>query len=188
MEYLSCTVLGDSPICRAVAKRYADVHQIKSALGSTVQWPNGACNCQTGDDSLYYCMKCNSLYCNVCWTSKHLNSNSGHEKTKASDAIIVHTTLRVRLDNYSLLKAAIDQLDAEQAGHQSVPSSMWFGVTKSGDKGNDCFLSEGSAYENLMLDTFGSFSSAVYPGFVSFVGETGVSQASRREKRPGHLR
>ncbi|KAM0492611.1 hypothetical protein ACHAP8_009788 [Fusarium lateritium] len=123
----------------------------------------------------FYCMHCNETQCDVCWSGqrKHKKPDPGHNKTSLKDAIIVHSTLNVRLDEYGLLKDQIEQLRVPKQRRLDSGASEWFGVRpKNGDGG--FLLTEGPAYD-LMMEPVWTSASSIYPGLVSFIGETGVN-------------
>jgi hypothetical protein len=120
-------------------------------------------------------MRCDEMFCDDCWSKpkKHRKPEPGHDQTIPNDAIIVHSTLKVRLDEWGLLEDAMKRSPAPNL-HQLVgDSSEWFGVRPKNEAG-DCSLVEGLAYD-LMVDSFWTSASGIYPGLVSFVGETGAS-------------
>ncbi|KAJ4183357.1 hypothetical protein NW755_009848 [Fusarium falciforme] len=126
----------------------------------------------------YYCMRCDEMFCDDCWSKpkKHRKPEPGHDQTIPNDAIIVHSTLKVRLDEWGLLEDAMKRSRAPNL-HQLVgDSSEWFGVRPKNEAG-DCSLVEGLAYD-LMVDSFWTSASGIYPGLVSFVGETGSGKSS----------
>ncbi|RSM02198.1 hypothetical protein CDV31_011042 [Fusarium ambrosium] len=94
---------------------------------------------------------------------------------KPNDAIIVHSTLKVRLDEWPLLKDAIKRCRAPYL-RQIDDGNEWFGVRRK-NKAGDYSLVEGHAY-NLILDSFGSSKYGIYPRLVSFVGETGSGKST----------
>lgn len=49
---------------------------------------------------------------------------------------------------------------------------MWFGVSRNQD--GDCLLSEGLAYEELILENPVMPTETTIPGVVSFIGDTGA--------------
>ncbi|KAL7755626.1 hypothetical protein ACKLNR_014153 [Fusarium oxysporum f. sp. zingiberi] len=150
----------------------------QSTQDSTTSWHNPGC--QSGNEHTppyYYCMKCDSMYCSECWAQNQKHKSRGHEETIPNDAITVHTALRVMLQEFTLLQEAIGQLHTRGAAHQWEGSSEWFGVSAKNDAGQ-CLLSEGPAYEDIMLESPVSCSSVTYPGLVSFVGETGSGKST----------
>ncbi|KAL6917194.1 hypothetical protein FSST1_008689 [Fusarium sambucinum] len=123
-------------------------------------------------------MHCNETQCDSCWSGerKHKKPDPGHNKTSLKDAIIVHSTLNVRLDEYGLLKDQIEQLQVPKQRRLDSGASEWFGVRpKNGDRG--FLLTEGPAYD-LMMEPVWTSASSIYPGLVSFIGETGSGKSS----------
>ncbi|CAM1501617.1 Fc.00g036010.m01.CDS01 [Cosmosporella sp. VM-42] len=118
------------------------------------------------------------MFCDNCWSipKKHQQPESGHDKTVPNDAIIVHLTLKVRLNEWSLLEDAMKQLQAPEPLGLVGGSSEWFGVWPKNEAG-DCLLTEGPAYE-FMMDSFWKSTSGIYPGLVSFIGETGSGKST----------
>lgn len=119
-------------------------------------------------------MRCDGIFCSNCWNKqkKHQTPNLGHAQTVPDDAILVHSTLKVRLDEWPLLEEAIKRSQAPGLCHFDNDSSEWFGVRPKNEAG-DCSLVEGRAYD-LMVDSFLASASDVCPRLVSFVGETGA--------------
>ncbi|PFH59123.1 hypothetical protein XA68_12789 [Ophiocordyceps unilateralis] len=149
-----------------------------SFLHHTSQWPNAQCPCVRGDNEapdFLYCMTCDCMYCTKCWKEQH--SNPRQEQTLSSDAMTIHTTLKVRLDEYSLLQEAVKVYSEKANSHRPGVRSEWFGVTAKNDAGN-YMLSEGPAYEDIILEPCGSSSPITYPALVSFVGERDAGRAS----------
>jgi hypothetical protein len=116
-------------------------------------------------------MSCDEIFCNNCWTEEKSHKKHVHEQTNPSDAVIVHTVLRVNLDDCILLKEVIAKLGGREGDHQPGTSNEWFGVSQIEE---DLYLSESSAYQDIMLDGLRPSSSNTYPGLVSFLGPTGM--------------
>ncbi|EEU41582.1 uncharacterized protein NECHADRAFT_87795 [Fusarium vanettenii 77-13-4] len=117
------------------------------------------------------------MLCDNCWfkRKKHVKSEPGHEKTIPNDAIIVYSTLKVNLDEWPLLEDAISRYRARRSS-QIGDSSEWFGV-RSKSKAGDYLLVEGRTYD-LMMGSSRTLTSDIYPGLVSFVGETGSGKST----------
>ncbi|RTE69521.1 hypothetical protein BHE90_016099 [Fusarium euwallaceae] len=121
-------------------------------------------------------MRCDKIVCRGCWFEirKHISQEPGHDKTRPNDALIVHSTLKVRLDVWPLLGDAIKRCRAPYL-RQIDDGNEWFGVGRKNEAG-DYSLVEGHAY-NLIVDSFGSSKDGTYPRLVSFVGETGSGKS-----------
>lgn len=119
-------------------------------------------------------MHCNETQCDNCWSTqrKHKKPDPGHNKTSLEDAIIVHSTLNVRLDEYGLLKDQIERLRTPEPRRLDRIASEWFGVKPKNDDG-EFLLTEGLAYD-LIMDPVWTSASSIYPGLVSFIGATGL--------------
>lgn len=137
-------------------------------------WEGAQCS-KNGEhkEPYHYCMRCDEMLCDNCWfkRKKHVKSEPGHEKTIPNDAIIVYSTLKVNLDEWPLLEDAINRYRARRSS-QIGDSSEWFGV-RSKSKAGDYLLVEGRTYD-LMMGSSRTLISDIYPGLVSFVGETGA--------------
>lgn len=70
-----------------------------------------------------------------------------------------------------LLAEVIKGLPCTSENHLRDGGNMWFGVSR--DQAGDCLLSEGFAYEELLLENPVASSATTYPGLVSFIGDTG---------------
>ncbi|CEF77784.1 unnamed protein product [Fusarium graminearum] len=123
-------------------------------------------------------MHCNETQCDNCWSTqrKHKKPDPGHNKTSLEDAIIVHSTLNVRLDEYGLLKDQIERLRTPEPRRLDRIASEWFGVKPKNDDG-EFLLTEGLAYD-LIMDPVWTSASSIYPGLVSFIGATGSGKSS----------
>ncbi|UNI24922.1 hypothetical protein JDV02_010639 [Purpureocillium takamizusanense] len=115
------------------------------------------------------------MYCSACWSAEPKHKRPGHEQSVPADAITVHTTLRVRLDDFMLLQNQLEIVKDQQRFSQWDEKSEWFGVAAKNAKG-DYILSEGPAYEGILQEACSS--PLTYPTLVSFVGETGSGKSS----------
>jgi hypothetical protein len=70
------------------------------------------------------------------------------------------------------LKDQIEQLHVPKQRHLDSGASEWFGVRPKNDDG-EFLLTEGPAYD-LMMEPVWTSASNIYPGLVSFIGETGL--------------
>ncbi|PHH77916.1 hypothetical protein CDD80_7598 [Ophiocordyceps camponoti-rufipedis] len=152
--------------------------QLAFGIGGTVQWPNAQCSCDSDEASeLLYCMKCDDMFCKSCWMTERRHAKPGHEETLPSDAMTIHTTLKVRLEEYSLLQEAVRLYSQKTSPRRLGARSEWFGVTAKNETGN-YHLSEGPAYEDMVLEPCGYSSPGTFPALVSFVGETGCGKST----------
>ncbi|RSL74673.1 hypothetical protein CEP51_011506 [Fusarium floridanum] len=156
------------------------VKPIFSSSENESLWEGAECSKNKGHSKpYYYCMRCDEMFCDDCWSEqrKHQNRASGHERTVPNDAMIVHSTLKVDLNDWVVLKDAIERSrDPKLYNNLVGDNSEWFGVSPKNQAGG-CSLVEGPAYD-LMADSFWTSTSDIYPGLVSFVGATGSGKSS----------
>ncbi|KAI8649356.1 hypothetical protein NCS56_01483700 [Fusarium sp. Ph1] len=117
------------------------------------------------------------MFCRDCWykIKKHRRKELGHYQTVPNDAIVVHSILKVRLDDCLLLNDAIKRSRAPRL-RQIDDNSEWFGVRHNNEAG-DWSLVESLAYD-LLVDSFETPTSVTYPVLVSFVGATGSGKST----------
>lgn len=191
-EYMFRVRIADLPTCKsrlfasmyllALTRRKYRIHgagtlTLTRLITGSEQpsWKGASCLDDKGHPGpFYYCMRCDETQCENCWARRknHEEANAGHTKTNLNDAIIVHSTIKVKLNEYRLLRDQISQIPAPAQSCLANGVSEWFGVRPE-NEGGGFLLTEGIAYDATMEPLWTS-ASKVYPGLVSFVGETGL--------------
>jgi hypothetical protein len=125
-------------------------------------------HCHNWGKNVFKCETCGNQWCNDCWGAapKHkalppdAEYATAHEKTN----LILETAIRNVFDP--------ETSSVEWRQRKEVAQSFWFGIQK---REGDYFFEEGTIYEQLlqMSESPSAATSGVYPGLVSFVGETG---------------
>ncbi|RSL58690.1 hypothetical protein CEP54_007630 [Fusarium duplospermum] len=149
-----------------------------SMSSDAVLWEGAQCSKDRDhQEPYYYCMRCDRMVCRDCWLKieKHTSQEPGHDPTKPNDAIIVHSILKVKLDEQPMLEDAIKRCRVPHL-RQNYDNNEWFGVRRKNEAGGYSLV-EGHAY-NLIADSFRTSKSDIYPGLVSFVGGTGSGKST----------
>lgn len=150
---------------------------MSSIINSYHSPPSGSYLCQGTEhdkdgikSKVSRCIACGKDYCDTCWDRidphKDQSSRTTHER---NDPILVD----MLNDVLSVKERTVEQ---KQIIHQEDAKNLWFGVTESDGKQ---YVYEGPSYGNLILDNVALQPWGIYPGLVTFVGETGRSRAFR---------
>lgn len=160
--------------------RYYDATE-SHKVNTTIPEPIYKCELCHNDDSasVYYCTSCQDYICENCWKEVRLHKPEkglNHEQSDPKDARIVHEVLHAKKGSQASSGNSTEDAQDNDTGN------MWFGVSESQDKAREqareYMLSEGIAYEDLVLANPRSSPSITYPGLVSFVGETSSTCSS----------
>lgn len=117
-----------------------------------------------------YCNSCGIVYCQSCWDQQFLHaavtSATVHERTD----IRVHEILRASLRP--------DRTESEQKElHRRDESTTWFGVAREGEVEESTFKDHGRFW-NMLKKSSKRGVRNIYPGLVSFLGDTGGKHVS----------
>jgi hypothetical protein len=126
--------------------------------------------CETKGQDRFYCNSCGIVYCRRCW-----DQQSPH---KAVTGATVHERTDIRI--HEILRASLrpDRTESEQRElHRRDESTTWFGVAREGEIDESTFKDHGRFWNMLRASSRRGIRN-VYPGLVSFVGDTGGKRVS----------
>ncbi len=108
---------------------------------------------------VFRCVDCRANYCDNCWkkVEPHKKPELEHKKVDPGLADLLK----------NILEPAREQRDDL---HKEDARTLWVGVTEKDDKK---FIHEGSVYEDLIFENPAIQPWGIYPGLVTFVGDTG---------------
>ncbi|KAI0974552.1 hypothetical protein F4678DRAFT_458515 [Xylaria arbuscula] len=116
------------------------------------------------------CVECDADYCEDCWKAiePHKNRTSS-TKHKRSDPKLADLLKDI------LLQPTRSEEQQERL-HKEDARTLWFGVLS--DEDGKQFIHEGSVYEDLIFENPAVQPWGIYPGLVTFVGETGAGKSA----------
>lgn len=129
--------------------------------------------CGTPDLRLYFCVSCDSFYCEACWQLQ-----GPHRPKKVGADGLPHE--KTDVDVVNNLKSILEppsSPDAIRKLHRQDAATKWFGVARS-DHQNPvtghypATFKDYGRYATLMAETRPSNSITRYPQLVSFIGQT----------------
>lgn len=132
--------------------------------------PSYRCDkCRRKGQNRSYCPSCRVIYCPTCWDQQFPHTvvagSNFHERTDVRVHEILAASLRP------------DRSESRQKElHRLDESTTWFGVAREGDEGST--FEDHGRFWNIMKETSRKRVRNVYPGLVSFVGNTGANLAS----------
>lgn len=111
---------------------------------------------------VFHCVSCGVGYCDSCWqkVEPHKDPDLQHKKSDSGLTDLL----------YGILAPAERSVEQQQNLRQMDAHNLWFGVF---EKDGRQFIHEGSVYEDLILTNPAIEPWHIYPGLVTFVGDTG---------------
>lgn len=111
---------------------------------------------------VFRCVDCRANYCDNCWkkVEPHKNPELKHKQSDPGLADLLK----------GILEPPTRSVEQQENLHKVDSRTLWVGVSEKDEKQ---FIHEGSVYEDLIFENPAIQPWGIYPGLITFVGDTG---------------
>jgi hypothetical protein len=111
---------------------------------------------------VFRCVDCRANYCDNCWkkVEPHKNPELKHKQSDPGLADLLK----------GILEPSARSVEQQENLHKEDARTLWVGLSEKDEKQ---FIHEGTVYEDLLFENPAIQPWGIYPGLITFVGDTG---------------
>ena len=138
-----------------------------SDINSYSQKPCEEQSCQRTDPITFFCVHCDSHYCETCWPLQN-----PHKPEKRGPDGLQHEKMNLLIvERYRSILEPSSTPQEQNDLHREDEDTTWFGVGR--DHADESVFEDHGRYATLMAQTLSNKYSLRYPQLISFIGQTG---------------